>query len=303
MSEPVDSSGVPWIYRNFLALSPEQSALESARLILIPVPYDSTTSFRGGARDGPESIISASYALEDYDPEFELDVSELGIHTTGALEPHMGGPGPMVERVRSAVAYYLAAAPGKTVGLLGGEHSITGGAVRAYTDVYPELSVLYLDAHGDMRDEYQGTPWGHASAARRVYECCPVSLAGVRSLSHEEHQFIRANRVPVWFHGEVQDEGSSLDEVLDGLSEQVYVSVDLDVLDPSLMAAVGTPEPGGLDWGRLVSLLRRVGESRRIVGFDVCELSPGEGPAACSYIAAKLVYKLAQYSCALPRHR
>ena len=303
MPEPVDTPGIPRTYRNFLALPPEQSALDSAGVVLIPVPYDSTTSFRSGARYGPESIISASCALEDYDPELELDVSSLGVHTAEALEPHMGGPGPMVDRVREAAVHYLAAAPGRTVGLLGGEHSLTAGAVQAFADVYPRLSVLYLDAHADMRAEYQGTPWSHASAARRVYERCPVSLAGVRSLSYEEHEFIRANGVPVWFQGEVQDAGSSLDDVLDGLSSQVYVSVDLDVMDPSLMPAVGTPEPGGLDWTRLVSILRRVGESRQIVGFDVCELSPGEGPAACSYTAAKLVYKLAQYSCALPRRR
>lgn len=302
-----ESSDIPWVYHNFLALPPEQSVLETARLVLIPVPYDSTTSFRSGARDGPEAIISASYGLEDYDPELELDVSEIGIHTTAALEPHMGGPGPMAERVRKAASALLEPEktdPERTLGLIGGEHSITAGSVQAHVEAYPSLSVLYLDAHADMRDEYMGTPWGHASAARRVSELCPIALAGVRSLSQEEHEFIRANRVPVWFcSGPGPGENIPVDSILSGLSDTVYISVDLDVLDPSLMAAVGTPEPGGMSWGQLVSLLRKVGESRRIVGFDVCELAPAEGPAACSYTAAKLVYKLAQYACALPRHR
>ena len=282
------------IPHNFLALTQEQSSLEAAKVALIPVPYDSTTSFRSGSRDGPEAMITASYGLEDYDFELEVDVSEIGIHTTGALEPHMAGPGPMTERIKGVVASYIGM--GKTVGLLGGEHSITIGSVQAHVEAYPSLSVLYLDAHADLRDEYMGTPFGHASAARRVYERCPIALAGVRSLCQEEHDFIRDNDIPVWYWDSNPDL-SSADSVLDSLSDTVYVSVDLDVLDPALMPAVGTPEPGGLAWHQLVSLLAKVAESRRIVGFDVCELAPADGPPACSYTAAKLVYKLVAYAC------
>ena len=282
------------IPHNFLALPQEQSSLEAAKVALIPVPYDSTASFRSGSRDGPEAMISASYGLEDYDFELELDVSEIGIHTTGALEPHMAGPGPMTERIKGVVASYIAM--GKTVGMLGGEHSITIGSVQAHVEAYPSLSVLYLDAHADLRDEYMGTPFGHASAARRAYECCPIALAGVRSLCQEEHDFIRDNNVPVWYWNSNPDL-SSAESVLDSLSDTVYVSVDLDVLDPALMPAVGTPEPGGLAWHQLVSLLAKVAKSRRIVGFDVCELAPADGPPACSYTAAKLVYKLVAYAC------
>ena len=295
MSEPgVDSNPHPFIPHNFLALPREQSSLDAAQVVLIPVPYDSTTSFRSGAREGPEAIITASYGLEDYDFELELDVSEIGIHTTDAIEPHMAGPGPMTDRIKSTVASYLDT--GKTVGLLGGEHSITIGSVQAHVDAYPDLSVLYLDAHADLRDEYMGTPFGHASAARRAYECCPVALAGVRSLCQEEHDFIRENNMPVWFW-DPDSQLSSFDSILNTLSDTVYVSVDLDVLDPALMPAVGTPEPGGLAWHQLVALLGKVAESRRIVGFDVCELAPADGPPACSYTAAKLVYKLVAYAC------
>ena len=282
-----------WIYPGFLALTPEQSSLESSRVVLVPVPYDSTTSYRGGARDGPRGIIAASAQMEDYDAELDLDVAELGIHTTASLEPAMEGPEAMVERVRQAVASCMA--PGRVVGVLGGEHSLTAGSVRAHLDAYPRLSVLYLDAHADLRDEYQGTRWGHASAARRAYEVCPVVLAGVRSLCLEERDFIRDNSIPSFA---CPDDGSELPagDIIAALADDVYVSVDLDVFDPSLMAAVGTPEPGGLSWRQVTSLLRRVGESRRIVGFDVCELSPGEGPNACTYTAARLVGKLAAYS-------
>lgn len=282
------------IPHNFLALPYDQSALESSRVAIIPVPYDSTTSFRSGSRDGPEAMITASYSLEDYDFELELDVSEIGIHTTGAIEPHMAGPGPMTERIKSVVGDYLTM--GKTIGLLGGEHSITIGSVQAHVEAYPDLSVLYLDAHADLRNEYMGTPFGHASAARRVYECCPIALAGIRSMCQEEHDFIRENNIPVWYW-DPNSLNSSWESILDSLSGSVYVSVDLDVLDPALMPAVGTPEPGGLTWHQLVSLLGIVGESRRIVGFDVCELAPADGPPACSYTAAKLVYKLVAYAC------
>ena len=206
----------------------------------------------------------------------------------------MAGPGPMTERIRDTVATYLEM--GKTVGLLGGEHSITIGSVRAHIDAHPALSVLYLDAHADLRDEYMGTPFGHASAARRAHELCPIALAGVRSLCQEEHDFIRENNVPVWYW-DPNSHRSSPEDVLDSLSDTVYVSVDLDVLDPALMPAVGTPEPGGMAWHQLVSLLGKLAESRRIVGFDVCELAPAAGPPACSYTAAKLVYKLVDYDC------
>ena len=282
------------IPHNFLALPYDQSALESSRVAIIPVPYDSTTSFRSGSRDGPEAMITASYSLEDYDFELELDVSEIGIHTTGAIEPHMAGPGPMTERIKSVVGDYLTM--GKTIGLLGGEHSITIGSVQAHVEAYPDLSVLYLDAHADLRNEYMGTPYGHASAARRAYECCPIALAGIRSMCQEEQDFIRENNIPVWYW-DPNSLNSSWESILDSLSGSVYVSVDLDVLDPALMPAVGTPEPGGLTWHQLVSLLGVVGESRRIVGFDVCELAPADGPPACSYTAAKLVYKLVAYAC------
>ena len=284
---------LPWVYPGFLALTPEQSALESARVVLIPVPYDSTTSYRGGARDGPAAIIAASGQMEDFDPELDVDLAGLGIHTTPALEPHMGGPALMAQRVREAVSSCIA--PGRTVGVLGGEHSLAAGSVQAHFEAFPSLSVLYLDAHADLRNEYQGTPWGHASGARRVFDHCPVVLAGIRSLCVEERDFIRDNGIPVW---RCPPEGGPLpaEEILDALGDDVYVSVDLDVFDPSVMPAVGTPEPGGLNWMQVTSLLRRVGESRRIVGFDVCELAPAEGPVACSYTAARLVAKLAVYS-------
>ena len=286
---------VPWTPTNFLALPPEQAALDTAAAVLIPVPIDSTTSFRSGARYGPAAIISASAALEDYDLELGLDVAGLGIHTAPPLEPHVGNPQQMASRVQAAVSHY--AANGKLTGVLGGDHSSAIGSALAHLERQPDLSVLYIDAHADLRDEYQGTAWGHGSSARRISENCPIALAGVRALAQDEHEHIQSRNLPAFFWP--PDSTSYVVDITGNLTPQVYISVDLDVLDPSEMAAVGTPEPGGMRWHELISLIRHVAGERRIVGFDVCELAPNEGLPAHSYTAAKLVYKMIAYALGL----
>ena len=291
-----DSSlSVPWTPTNFLALPPHQAALDTAAAVIIPVPIDSTTSFRSGARYGPSAIIAASAALEDYDLELGIDVAELGIHTTPPLEPHVGDPRQMALRVQTAVSRF--AALDKTTAVIGGDHSAAIGSAIAHRERHPNLSVLYIDAHADLRDEYRGTGWGHGSSARRIGEHCPVTLVGVRTLALEEREYIDEAGIPAYYWP--QDSDAYVAEVISRLGQQVYVSVDLDALDPSEMAAVGTPEPGGMRWSELLSLLRQVAQHRRIVGFDVCELAPNEGPPANSYTAAKLVYKLIAYACGL----
>jgi len=287
-----NGNDLPWIPSNFLALTEVQSKLDAAKVVLIPVPYDSTTSFRTGARYGPGAIIEASAGLEDYDWELDLDVSTLGIHTTPFLEPHVGSPELMMQRVKAAVAHYLK--QGKITGVLGGEHSVTIGSVQAHCEVSADLSVLYLDAHADLRDEYMGTRWGHASGARRIHESCPLVLVGLRSICPEELAYLKQYSISAFFWP--PDSDSYIEKVLASLGPNVYISVDLDVFDSSLMPAVGTPEPGGMNWHQVTQLLSAVGSYRNIVGFDVSELAPNEGPAACAYTAAKLVYKLVAHS-------
>ena len=296
MPDP-DIPPVPWTPTNFLALPPEQSSLESSSVVLIPVPIDNTTSFRTGARHGPAAIISASAALEDYDIELGVDVADFGIHTAPPLEPHVGDPYRMMDRVRAAVSHYAAPGSGRLTGVIGGDHSASIGSAFAHLDRYPNLSVLYIDAHADLRNEYQGTGWGHGSGARRIAERCPISLVGVRTLDFEERQHIDAHRIPVCYWP--PQNASDLDDIIAGLGADVYISIDLDVLDPAEMPAVGTPEPGGMRWFDLTGILRRVCRDRRVVGFDVCELAPDQGLPAHSYTAAKLVYKLIAYSLAL----
>ncbi len=287
-----EETSLPWIPSNFLALPEEQSDLDTAGAVLIPIPCDSTTSVRSGARHGPAAIIEASYALEDYDWELDLDVSRVGIHTTPALEPDTGDPARMVERVHQAVGSYIS--PRHLVGVIGGDHSVCIGSALAHLDSYPEMSVLYLDAHADLHDEYLGTGWGHSSGARRITERCPLALAGIRSMAPDERDYLAAAGIP--FFRWPPPQGQAVEEyardIAGKLTSQVYISIDLDVLDPSLMAAVGTPEPGGMFWHDIIAIISQVAATRRIVGFDVNELSPRDGPPACAYTAAKLTYKV-----------
>ena len=282
-------------WSTFLDVAPEESDPSSAAVSIIPVPYDSTTTYKSGARHGPRAIIEASRHLEDYDLELDRDISAAGIYTAPEVAPDMRSPEAMVDRVCSAVQE--TAGSGKLAVILGGDHSVTIGAVRAMTRVYADLSVLYLDAHADLRDSYMNTRWGHASTARRLCDMCPVVQVGVRSMSAEEREFAKRARLPI-FHwtAPYPDIRSIADQVLGSLTTHVYISLDLDVFDPSIMAAVGTPEPGGMTWREVTELLRIVTNRRKVVGFDLTELSPDEGPEACAFTAAKLAYKLIGYA-------
>ena len=295
-SEPDPMEAGPGYWPTFLDTPPAQAERTSARFVVIPVPYDATTSYKSGARHGPTAIIQASRHLEDYDLELGRDMSLVGIHTAPEIAP-AADPETMVSRVLDTVL--AVATEGKIPALLGGEHSIAVGAVQALVQLFPDLSVLFLDAHADMRDSYMGTRWGHASVARRLHVACPITLAGIRSLSAEELSYIEKSNVPAFFwDGAPVDTTELAGAVAKSLTERVYISLDLDVLDPSIMSAVGTPEPGGMSWGHLTGLIRAIGERREIVGFDISELSPVEGPEACTFTAAKLAYKLMGYATA-----
>ena len=283
-----------YVWQTFLDTPPEEHDYESAQLVVIPIPYDGTTSFRTGSRYGPAAIIDASRHLEDFDVELGCDPSASGIFTMPELTPDASGPERVVEQVRAAVEETLRR--DKTPVLIGGEHTIATGAVRACADKYGDLSVLYLDAHADLRESYMGTEWGHASVARRISEVCPIVEVGVRSISEEEFQFAQCEqRVNIHFWPAEGDEQCLHDAVCRQLSANVYLSIDLDVMDPSIMPAVGTPEPGGMSWWDTVRLIRAVSRNSSIVGFDLVELSPEEGPVACSSTAARLAYKVMGY--------
>jgi agmatinase len=284
---------------NFGGLESEFSTLERSRFAVIPVPYDLTSTYQSGSRRGPLAILEASGNMELYDEELEQETYRSGIFTAPAVEADASGPESMVRSVAQRVAEVLDRE--KVPVLLGGEHSITLGAVQATQRKYPGLRVLQLDAHADLRESYQGTPYSHACVARRVVEICPLIQAGIRSMSPEEALYLREAPVRSFSADFVMAGAQNLERISELLDGDVYVTVDLDVLDPAFMPATGTPEPGGIDWRAITGLLRRVSRRARIRGFDVVELSPLPGLVAPDFLAAKLVYRMMGYVVAAPR--
>ncbi len=286
MRQPDWPSGLA---HNFGGLDEEFSTLERARVVVLPVPYDFTTSYQGGARAGPRAILSASQNMELWDEELGATYKS-GIHTLAELEPAAAGPEAMVNRVEQATGWIVD--QGKLPALLGGEHSISVGAVRALHARTPRLSVLQIDAHADMRDRYQGSPYSHACVMRRIREIVPAVSLGIRSMSEEEVDYLASEPAPIFGPRRFRALGGDWKTLLDELTDRVYVTFDLDGLDPSVVPATGTPEPGGLDWYEAVDVLRAVSARARIVGFDVVELSPLHGQVASDFLAARLAYRL-----------
>ena len=282
----------PWptgLPHNFGGLDGEHSALEASKAVVLPVPYDFSTSYQGGTRWGPDAILAASRNMELWDDELGATYRS-GIHTLPPLEPTALGPEAMTERVETAVGWMLD--HGKLPAILGGEHSITAGATRAAARRFPKLSVLQLDAHADMREEYLDSPYSHACVMRRIRERVPASSVGIRSLSEEEAEYLGKHPAPIWSTRQFRALQGNWAPILDSLGDEVFVTFDLDALDPGILPATGTPEPGGLDWFEAVDLLRAVSERSRIVGFDVLELAPIPGQIASDFLAARLVYRL-----------
>jgi agmatinase len=279
-------TGLPF---NFGGLEDEHASLERARIAVLPAPYDFSTTYQGGTRWGPRAILAASQNMELWDEELGATY-RAGIHTLPEIEPTALGPEAMAERVEKAVGWILDR--GKVPAMLGGEHSLTAGAVRAAAKRARGLSVLQLDAHADMRDRYLDSPYSHACVMRRVREIVPVASVGIRSMSEEEARHLERQPAPVWSTRAFRALNGRWDPILKALTDEVYVTFDLDALDPSALPATGTPEPGGLDWYEAVDLLAAVAKRSRIVGFDVVELSPIPGQVASDFLAARLTYRM-----------
>jgi agmatinase len=274
--------------RNFGWLEPEFSAYDRARVVVIPVPYDSTASGWVGSREGPWAIIEASGNMELYDIGIGMEPYRLGIHTLPELAVHTGDAAAMIDRIESVAGEQIDA--GKFVVTLGGEHTVAVGSARAHAKRYDGLSVLAFDANADFRDEYLDSPYNHACTLKRISEVAPVVQVGLRSAEREEADEIRRQGLPFFSPTEYRALGPQA--LADKLSENVYITFDLDALDSSVMSAVGTPEPGGLHWDEVSELLATVAQTKRIVGFDVTELAPQLGPRANAQLAAKLTYRL-----------
>ena len=282
--------------RSFMHLDDADTAFETARVVIVPVPFDGTTCYRPGTREGPQAIIDASRNLELYDPELRRSPYRVGIHTLRGVEIVQGNAPAMVERTERVTGLLLDA--GKFVVTLGGDHLTSIGVIRAFAQRHPQMSVLQIDAHADLRDEYEGTPLSSATIMRRTLEVCPrTAQVGIRSLSEPEAQLVEERKLPMWLASDIHRQTSRgergwMDDVVKTLADEVYVTIDIDAFDPSLVPGTGTPEPGGLGWYDVIDLLTAVTAAKRVIGFDVVELSPLVEGHVSPVVAAKLVYKL-----------
>lgn len=285
-------------YQEFLGLPEDARAPGEPKAAILPIPYDLTTSYQPGARRGPIAILEASTHLETYDEELDWETcADVGIATLPAIVPDTSGPGPTMQRIERAAREVVD--KGQLLVGLGGEHSVSAPLVRAVRKRHPRLGVLQLDAHADLRDEFEGSRDNHACVMHRILDDgVPIAQVGIRSLTAEERALINDRKLCTVFAAEAMGPAPErwIERVVAVLPDEVYVTVDLDGFDPSIMPATGTPEPGGLDWYRATALLRAVAERRRIVGFDVVELAPIPGNVAPDFLAAKLVYRLLGYA-------
>ncbi|MGH9558968.1 MAG: agmatinase [Bryobacteraceae bacterium] len=277
---------------NYGGLEAELCTFEKSKALIWPVPFEKTVSYGRGAADGPAAIIGASRYMELYDEELGAETAQIGIHTLPAMDSDRDVDGMMVEIEREAGKLIET---GKFVCMLGGEHSISPPAVRAFRQKFPKLSVLQIDAHADLRESYEGIPNSHACAMRRILEVCPAVQVGIRSLSVEEARAIPNLPTRIFYAKDICGRGDWVEKAVDSLTEDVYLTFDIDGLDPSLVPSTGTPEPGGLMWYETLDLLRALAARRNVVGMDLVELcgsSCGSGP---SFLAAKLIYKALGY--------
>jgi agmatinase len=255
----------------------------------LPVLYDLTSTYISGTRRGPLAILEASTHMELFDEELGFTTAELGFHTLDPLEALSAGPEEMVREIRNYAEPVTR--ENKFPVLLGGEHTVTLGLARLMKEKHPGLSFLQMDAHADLRDRYEGTPYSHACVGRRLAELGPLVQVGTRSLSREENLFLEQGTVKSFFWHHLAGIPEWEERVCQSLTSEVYVTIDLDVLDPAVMPAVGTPEPGGMNWSSLNYFLQRLARQKKVVGFDVVELAPIPGLVAPDFLAAKLIYR------------
>jgi agmatinase len=285
--------------KNFLRLPEKYSNFSDSEIVIVPAPLEKTVSYGKGTSKAPEEIIEASYYLEYYDEELDREVCfDKGICTLPPLKLSQLDHKDALDLIESNIKELLNL--DKFVVTLGGEHSLTAAPFRAYNNRFGNLSILQIDAHSDLRNDYEGSKLSHASVMRRIFELNKNMVqVGIRAQCIEEAEFIKKNNIPTFYMRDIRTGVYGDDwiaNVVEKLTDNVYVTFDVDGMDPSVISETGTPEPGGLFWDETMDLIKLVGRSKNIVGFDVVELSPQKGSSLSSFTAAKLVQKIIGYS-------
>lgn len=277
----------------FLGLDPADSDPDRSKAVILPVPYEGTTTFGRGTANGPQAILEASQQVELFDEELRQETFRIGIHTLAPVDVR-GRPEEIPPRVAERAAEWIRR--GKLVVTLGGEHTASVGSAWAYREAFPHMTVLQIDAHADLRPEYGGSRFSHACAAGRMCEYRhPLTQVGIRNYSADEVPYVNVPPTRTFLAHEIRRDPRWIEKVMRTLSDEVYVTIDVDGFDPSVFPGTGTPEPGGLSWYDGLDLLRTVALGRRIVGLDVVEVAPIPGQQATEFAAAKLVYRALGY--------
>lgn len=276
--------------KNYAGIPDEFAQLETAKVVLIPVPYDGTSTWGKGAEKGPQAFLDASENMEMYDIETDTEVYEQGIHLAEAITENKS-PEALVNAVHRTVKEHIKR--NKFVTLFGGEHSISIGTIRAFNECFDNLTVLQIDAHADLRKSYEGTKYNHACAVHEASQTTNLIQVGIRSMDAIEKTFMDEEKT-FFAHDTVNDE-FWMDKVIEAMTDNVLITFDLDALDPSIMPSTGTPEPGGLFWYETLEFLKQVFEEKNVVGFDIVELCPNPNDKSSDFLAAKLYYKMLSY--------
>lgn len=292
MSFPFEyDHGAPLVFGGAL---PNPTSFDDSQVVILPVPVDRTTSYVPGTRNGPREILLASSHMELWDEEVGRDVSEVGLFTLPEMELPFGELAPVMDEIRRVASEVISR--DKFLVALGGEHSITPPLVAAAAARHTGLHVLQIDAHADLRDSYMGTPHNHACAIRRSLDyAAGVTQVGIRSLSAPEAEIAPSLNTRIFYDHSMRQDPNWIDAVVESLGDPVYLTIDVDALDPAIMPATGTPEPGGLSWYETLALVRATMARRNVVACDVVELSPLPGVMAPNFLCAKLVYKILAY--------
>lgn len=288
--------------KNFLAIKKKYSNFENSNIVILPVPYEHTTSYGGGALHGPDGILAASAYVEFYDDEFERELCfEAGIATLKPMKLKGIVNKDAIVAIRKKVAKLLD--KNKFVVTTGGEHTISTAPISAHFRKYPEMSILHFDAHSDLRDSYMDNPYSHASFMRRVCEFFPpskVTQVGIRAQCIEEAQYIKDNKVNTFYASAIRRGLHGKDwqkKVVSALGNEIYITFDVDYFDPSIMPSTGTPEPDGFQYSETLDIFREIiKQGKKIIGFDVVELAPAKGAHHPDITAARLVYKLLNFA-------
>ena len=276
--------------KTYAGIPEKYAKLEHAKIVLIPVPYDGTSTWQKGADKGPKAFLEASENMELYDIETDSEVYKQGVYLTDAVTENTS-PESMVNAVHEVTKKYIKR--NKFVTVFGGEHSVSIGTIRAFNEMFPNLTVLHIDAHADLRKSYDGSSCNHACAVYEASQNTNLIQVGIRSMDVKEKSIMNLEKT--YFAHDMAIDTSWTDSAIDQMTENVYITFDLDAFDPTILPSTGTPEPGGLLWYETLDFLKQVFTEKNVVGFDIVELCPNKSEKSSDFLAAKLYYKMLSY--------